>query len=153
MSAFGRSGRGGWSGRGQRCGDYFGARLRRPMEEQRGLYRDRNGALLGVCSGLARYFDLPVNLVRAAVLLLFFITGLWPVGFLYLIAAMIMKVAPTVPFGTPDDREFYDSYSSSRTGALLRLKRKFENLDRRIQRMEDVVTSRDFEWERRMRDS
>jgi len=152
VSAFGRHGRRGRSVRGYRYGDFFSARLRRPMEEQRSLYRDRNGVLLGVCAGLARYFDLPVNMVRAAVLLLFFVTGIWPVGFLYLIAAMIMKVAPLVPFGTPEDREFYDSYSSSRTGALQRLKRKFENLDRRIQRMEDVVTSRDFEWERRMRE-
>lgn len=151
MSAFGRNGRGMRGGRGQRCGDFFSSRLRRPMEERRALYRDRNGMLLGVCAGLARYFELPANILRATVLFLFFITGIWPVGFLYLIAAMIMKVAPAVPFGTPDDREFYDSYSSSRTGALQRLKRKFENLDRRIQRMEDVVTSRDFEWERRMR--
>lgn len=151
MNAFGRHGRRGRSGRGYGCSDFFSARLRRPMEDRRGFYRDRNGVLLGVCAGIARYFDLPVNMVRAVVILLLFLTGIWPVGFLYLIAAMIMKVAPAVPFKSPADREFYDSYSSSRTGALERLKRKFENLDRRIQRMEDVVTSRDFEWERRMK--
>ncbi len=125
---------------------------KKPYEEQRGLYRSRNGALLGVCRGIAEYFDLSVGILRAIVIILFLITGIWPVGLLYLVAAMIMKLEPAMPFGTPDDREFYDSYSTSRTGALHRLKRKFENLDRRIQRMEDAVTSRDFEWERRMRD-
>jgi len=91
--------------------------------------------------------------MRAIVILLFLVTGIWPVGLLYLIAAMIMKMEPIVPFGNSGDREFYDSYSSSRAGALDRVKRKFENLDRRLRRMEDVVTSRDFEWERRMRNS
>lgn len=130
----------------------FRSRWKKPYEEQRGLYRSRNGALLGVCRGIAEYFDLSVGILRAIVIILFLITGIWPVGLLYLVAAMIMKLEPAMPFGTPDDREFYDSYSTSRTGALHRLKRKFENLDRRIQRMEDAVTSRDFEWERRMRD-
>lgn len=91
--------------------------------------------------------------MRTIVILLFLVTGIWPVGLLYLIAAMIMKMEPIVPFGSVEDREFYDSYSSSRVGALHRIKRKFESLDRRLRRMEDVVTSRDFEWERRMRDS
>lgn len=128
----------------------FGSRWQRPVQDG-GLYRARDGVLLGVCLGLARHFDLPVNILRVVVVILFLITGIWPVGLLYLIAAMIMRVEPVVPFGNAGEREFYDSYSSSRSGALLRIKRKFESLDRRLRRMEDVVTSRDFEWERRMR--
>ncbi len=134
-----RSGRGG-----------FGSRWSRPVGDG-GLYRARNGMLLGVCQGLARHFDLPVNILRVVVVILFLITGIWPVGLLYLIAAMVMRMEPVVPFGNAGEREFYDSYSSSRSGALLRIKRQFESLDRRLRRMEDVVTSRDFEWERRMR--
>ena len=106
---------------------------------------------LGVCKGLARQFDLSVGLLRAIVVVLFLITGIWPVGLLYLIAAMVMKMEPVVPIHNTDEQEFYDSYSSSRTGALERIKRKFESLDRRLRRREDVVTSRDFQWERRMR--
>lgn len=127
------------------------SRWSRPTREA--LYRARDGVLLGVCKGLARHFDVPVNLMRAVVLVLCFITGIWPVGLIYLIAAMIMRVEPVLPFANEDERTFYDSYASSRTGALQRMKRSFDNLDRRLRRMEDVVTSRDFEWERRMRDS
>jgi len=123
----------------------------RPTRE--GLYRARDGVFLGVCKGVARHFDLPVNLLRAVVLILFFVTGVWPVGLLYLVADMIMRAEPAVPFVNEDERTFYDAYSSSRTGALQRMKRSFDNLDRRLRRMEDVVTRRDFEWERRMRDS
>lgn len=129
-----------------------GSRWSRPFEERRRLYRARDGMVLGVCKGLARHFDLSLGLLRAIVVILFLITGIWPVGLLYLIAAMVMKMEPVVPIRSTGEQEFYDSYSSSRTGALDRIKRTFESLDRRLRRMEDVVTSRDFQWERRMRD-
>lgn len=134
-----------------RSGSVFSSRWRQRTESGQGLYRSRDGVLLGVCKGLARYFDLSLGALRTIVVILFLITGIWPVTLLYLIAAMIMKMEPVVPFDNDDDREFYDSYSGSRTGALHRLKRKFESLDRRIRRMEDAVTRRDFEWERRIR--
>ncbi|MDO9583829.1 MAG: envelope stress response membrane protein PspC [Desulfomicrobium sp.] len=129
----------------------FHSRWSRPTREA--LYRARDGVFLGVCKGVARHFDVPVNMLRAVVLILFFVTGVWPVGLLYLIAAMIMRVEPAVPFANEDERTFYDAYANSRTGVLQRMKRSFDNLDRRLRRMEAVVTSRDFDWERRMRDS
>lgn len=147
MRAYGRG-----NGR-MRGGGFQSSRWQRPLEERRGLYRARDGVFLGVCKGVARYFDFSPGAVRAVVILLFLVTGIWPVGLLYLIAAMVMKMEPVVPFDGPADQEFYNSYTSSRAGALERIKRKFENLDRRLRRMEDVVTSRDFEWERRMRNS
>ena len=148
MRRHGNSGR--RMGRDRNFGN-FGGRWTQPIRERRPLYRARDGVFLGVCKGLSRHFDLPVGLLRAIVLLLFFVTGIWPVGLLYLIAAMLMRMEPVVPFGNADEREFYDSYSSSRANALQRMKRTFESLDRRLRRIEDVVTSRDFEWERRMR--
>ena len=33
--------------------------------------------------------------------------------------------------------------------ALGRLKRTYDTLERRLRRMEDVVTSRDFDWDQR----
>jgi phage shock protein C len=33
--------------------------------------------------------------------------------------------------------------------AAQRLKKKFQDLDRRIRRMEDKVTGREYEWEKR----
>ncbi len=142
----------GYGGRRMGCERGYGSRWRRSIEERRRLYRARDGMLLGVCKGLARQFDLSVGLLRAIVVVLFLITGVWPVGLLYLVAALVMKLEPVVPIRSAGEQEFYDSYSSSRTGALDRMKRTFESLDRRLRRMEDVVTSRDFQWERRMRD-
>ncbi|WP_147822348.1 envelope stress response membrane protein PspC [Salidesulfovibrio onnuriiensis] len=146
------NGRGGWRGYRRDCGGSFqhGAD---GASRGRGLYRSRDGRVLGVCKGLAEYFDVRVSVVRAAVIVAFIFTGFWPVVGLYLLAAFFMKPEPVMPFAREEDREFYDSYTDSRAGALTRIKRKFESLDRRIRRMEDVVTSKDFEWEQRMNGS
>ncbi|MCF8032470.1 MAG: envelope stress response membrane protein PspC [Desulfarculaceae bacterium] len=118
---------------------------------RRGLYRSRRGALLGVCRGLAEYFDFSVTWVRVITVAAFIFTGIWPVGVLYLILALIMKPAPVLPTQSEDEEEFYHSYADSRKMALGRLKRTYDGLERRMRRLEDVVTSRDFDWERKVK--
>ncbi len=118
--------------------------------QTRGIYRSRNGVIFGVCQGFAEYLDVSVFWTRVIAVLLFFFTGIWPVLGLYILAALLMKPAPVVPFQSAQDAEFYNSYTSSRTMALQRLKRTFDNLDRRIQRIESIVTARDYDWERRL---
>lgn len=117
---------------------------------RKGLYRSRQGVLLGVCRGVAEYFDLSVGMVRLITLIGFIFTGFWPVGLMYLVAALVMKPAPMTPLTSDDESEFYSSYTADRKMAMSRLRRTYDNLDRRLRRMEDVVTSRGFDWERRM---
>jgi phage shock protein C len=115
-----------------------------------GLYRSRNGLLLGVCRGIAEYFDFSVFWTRAIVLILLFFSGLWPIMALYFIAALLMKPEPIIPIESDDQQEFYNSYIYSRKGATDRLKRRYENLERRIERMEHTVTTKEFDWDRRL---
>lgn len=116
---------------------------------RRGLYRSRRGLLLGVCRGLADYFGVSVFWLRALLSLAILFTGLWPGLALYVLAALLMKPEPVLDAESATEREFYDSYVGSRPLALHRLKDQFERLERRIRRMEHVVTSRDFSWRRR----
>jgi len=111
----------------------------------RRIYRSRRGILFGVCRGLAEHFGLSVFWVRVAVLLIFVFTGFWPIGVIYIIAGLVLKPAPVVPLQNPADQEFYESYTASRESAIQRIKRKFDNIDQRIRRMEHTVTSRDFD--------
>jgi len=115
-----------------------------------GLYRSRNGIILGVCKGIAEYFDFSVFWARTIVFILFLFSGFWPIAVLYFIAALLMKPEPVIPIQTEDQQEFYDSYVYSRKGATDRLKRRYDNLDRRIQRMEHTVTAREFDWDQRL---
>jgi phage shock protein C len=115
-----------------------------------GLYRSRNGLVLGVCRGIAEHFDFSVFWARAIVLILLFFSGLWPIMALYFIAALLMKPEPVIPIESDDQQEFYNSYIYSRKGAIDRLKRRYENLERRIQRMEHTVTTKEFDFDRRL---
>ncbi|MFZ7111263.1 MAG: envelope stress response membrane protein PspC [Desulfatiglandales bacterium] len=115
-----------------------------------GLYRSRDGLILGVCKGVAQYFDFSVFWVRAVVVICLILSGFWPITGLYFLAALLMKPEPAIPIHSEDEQEFYDSYVSSRRRALDRIKRRYENLERRIRRMEHTVTSREFDWDNRM---
>jgi phage shock protein C len=115
-----------------------------------GIYRSRNGTILGVCKGLAEYFDFSVFWTRVIALILLFVAGFFPAIGLYLLAALLMKPEPVIPVRNSAEKEFYDSYTNSRQGAIQRLRRRYENLQRRIQRMEHIVTSTEYDWENRL---
>jgi len=116
-----------------------------------GVYRSRNGVIFGVCRGLADHFDFSVLWARVIAVIFLFVSGFWPAIGLYLIATLLMKPAPVVPLKTEAEQEFYDSYTHSRGMAARRLKRRFENLERRLQRMEHIVTTREFDWESKLK--
>ena len=118
-----------------------------------GLYRSRDGVILGVCRGVADYFDIKVFWVRAIMVIIFLLSGFWPVIGIYLVAALLLKPEPAQSFATDDERDFYNSYAHSPQSAAQRLKKKFNDLDRRIRRMEDSVTGREYEWERKFNSS
>jgi len=121
--------------------------------ERRGLYRSRNGVILGVCRGLGNYMECSAAWVRVFVLIVMLCTALWPTVAIYLLAALLMRPEPVLPFQTHEDREFYDSYVNSRSMAVQRLKRTRQNLERRLQRLEHMVTAKEFDWESRLNDS
>ncbi len=115
------------------------------------LYRARDGRLLGVCKGLARFLDVPVFWVRVGAVLLAVFSGIWPVVGAYLLAGLLIKPEPILPPGSDAERDFYARYASDKRGGRGEIKRRFERLSRRIRRMEDVVTSKEYDWERRFR--
>ena len=115
-----------------------------------GLYRSRQGVILGVCRGVSDYFDFSLMWTRILAVIFLLVSGFWPAMGLYFIAALLMKPAPVIPIETEAEQEFYDSYTQSRNGALYRLRQRYQKLERRIQRMEDKVTSREFDWENRL---
>jgi phage shock protein C len=115
-----------------------------------GIYRSRSGMILGVCKGLAEHFDFSVFWTRVIALIFLFVVGFLPAIGLYLLAALLMKPEPVIPIKDSAEKEFYDSYTYSREGAVQRLRRRYENLQRRIQRMEHIVTSAEYGWDKRL---
>ena len=118
-------------------------------DRQGGIYRARDGVFLGVCKGISEYFDFSLFWIRMGMVVFFIFSGFWPVIGVYLVAAFFMKPKPVKPIHSEEEREFYDSYVHAPRSATHRLKKKFRDLDRRIRRMEDEVTTREYDWERR----
>lgn len=116
-----------------------------------GLYRSRKGVVLGVCKGIAQYFDFSLFWTRVIAILLLLFSGFWPVMIVYFLAALLMKPEPAIPIDSEEEQEFYDSYVHSRRHAVDRLKKRYEKLERRIRRMEHTVTAREFDWDERLK--
>ena len=115
----------------------------------RRLYRSRNGVIWGVCRGVSDYFNFRVGWVRFLAIVILLLSGIWPIVAIYFIAGLLMKPEPVIPLGSQEETDFYDNYTHSRQRTLREMRRRFSSLDRRLRRMEDRVTSRDFEWEQR----
>jgi phage shock protein C len=115
----------------------------------RTLYRSRRGWIFGVCQGLSEYADISVFWVRFAAFIALLFTGFWPMVLIYIVAAIFLKPAPVIEFTNDEDWDFYQTYTADRKRALLRLKKRCEVLDRRTRRMENIVTKREYDWDRR----
>ncbi len=124
----------------------------KPMERilRGGLYRSRDNMILGVCKGIADYFQFSVFWTRTIALIVLFLSGFWAMIGLYFLAALLMKPEPVLPINTDDEQTFYDSYVHSRKSAAHQLKIKHESLEQRLRWLEHIVTRPEFDWNRKM---
>ena len=117
----------------------------------RGLYRSRSGIFAGVCRGIADYLNFSVFWIRAILVILFLISGFWPVVVLYVLAAFLMKLEPISRSHQHREEEFCDSYLRNKRPASDHIKKRQQTLERRLRNLESTVTSKEYDWEQRLR--
>jgi len=110
----------------------------------RSFYRSRdNSVFLGVCGGIAEYFDFSPGGVRLLFVLLQF--TFVPILFLiYIVLGLVMKREPA---GVETGSRVRQSGPRGQADALQQALERFEMLDKRLQRLESVVTSTEFDLE------
>lgn len=125
---------------------------------QRNLYRDpQQGKIAGVCAGLAEYFGVETWIVR-----LLAISGLIFAGFItftaYIAAWFLLDKKPVTLYGEQDAEvgELRMKARSWQAGvtphqALGRIAQELDGLEPRLQRMEKLVTSKEFNLQREFR--
>lgn len=114
------------------------------------LYRNREKAMLaGVCAGLADYFGFNLKAVRLVVAIscLFFPPAII-IG--YLALAILLPVKPPELKTDDEEARFWRGVSNAPADVFSSTRHRFRELDRRLQRMEAFVTSREFEIDREL---
>ena len=119
------------------------------------FYRSRHEKVIGgVCGGLAERFGWDPVLVRIAGVILFFMSGVFPIGLIYVMA---MILTPYAPLGytrdlDPEEDAFWRGVSDRPRATFSQMKYTFMDLEDRLQRMERKVTSEEWRLRKEFRD-
>jgi phage shock protein C len=111
------------------------------------LYRSRKGMIFGVCQGIADWSGLTAGYVRLALVVLTILTGFFPFGLLYLLAAFFLPVEPSY-----NERERRSWYRSSVRKGFYDLRQEFDDLASRFNRAEKHEYSRERDWDNRFKE-
>jgi phage shock protein C len=116
------------------------------------FYRDpENGLLAGVCAGIADYLGAEPIVIRLA-----FVLGLFlfivPAALLYILLAVALPKRPPALYASEAEAAFWRGVATAPDDTLAALRRRFGDLDARLQRMEREVTSGEADLRRKFRD-
>lgn len=112
------------------------------------LYRDpENGHVMGVCAGVADYFDISTTTTRLiAIFGLIFFTV--PTVVAYFAAAMIVDVKPDQLYASREQEDFWREMRTEPSHTASNLSHKFRDIERRLREAEAHVTSSEFKLNR-----
>ncbi len=118
---------------------------------RRRLYRDvENGILAGVCAGIADYFGFSLTALRWIVFLGCFF--MFPAIFIcYVVAAFLLPRKPAGLYRNDREEAFWRTVRRDPRYACDDIRRKFRDLDARLQGMEQYVTSPRYDLDEEFR--
>lgn len=116
------------------------------------LYKNpQKGKLMGVCAGIADYFDVKIGLIRFLAVVGALLTGIWLFVLGYIILAMILDPMPRDLYEDEKEEEFWKQTRKSPDYTAAELRRRFRDIERRTAEMEAYMTSSRFKLERELR--
>ncbi|MDT8408679.1 MAG: envelope stress response membrane protein PspC [Wenzhouxiangellaceae bacterium] len=116
------------------------------------LYRNRRrGLLAGVCAGVSDWTGFNLTALRVAVVLLAIpFTAVIVIG--YLVLALLLPVAPKNLYQDEQDERFWRETRRAPSDSVSSLNQRFRSLDKRLQRMEAWLTSREYRIRKELED-
>ena len=121
------------------------------MKNPNRLYKNkRKGKFLGVCAGVADYFDLNPALLRVLTIIGCFVFP-FMVPFAYFLAALLLDDKPQDLYRDEQQEKFYQSMRQSSHDTLSKVKHRFSDLDERLRRMEGHVTSKQYQFDQELK--
>lgn len=118
----------------------------------RRFYRSADHSVLGgVCGGLSEYFGFNLKVTRILAVIGFLMNP--PLaGIAYLAVVFLVPARSTKALKPKIDPEFRKALRSSPSQTMSDVRRRFGSLDRRLARLEKVVTSSRYQLDREFRD-
>ena len=109
------------------------------------LYRNQvDGIIGGVCAGLADYFGISRGFVRFLTFIGLLINAPLIIAG-YVILIFILDKKPARIYASFNEEQFWRGVSFSPKSTFSGLRHKFRTMDERLRKMEDYVTSREYE--------
>lgn len=110
----------------------------------------RKRVVAGVCGGLAEHLDVSPLMLRFGFVVAFAFPPLGVLGLLtYVFLTLWMPPQHAVSYDSPfEDPVSYD-FQQTPEIALTQLEEQYADIERRIQQLEDIVTSKEFDLKRK----
>ncbi|MDT8438821.1 MAG: envelope stress response membrane protein PspC [Wenzhouxiangellaceae bacterium] len=108
------------------------------------LYRNRKrGLIAGVCAGISDWTGFNLTALRViTVLLAIPFTAVMIIG--YLALALLLPIQPEDLYHDEDDERFWRETRRAPADSVSQLNQRFRTLDKRLQRLEAWLTSREY---------
>lgn len=117
------------------------------------LYKDqRRGRIMGVCAGIADYFDVRPSLIRLLAILSALMSGFFPALTVYLLLGFFLDNKPAEIAKNPEEEKFWRKARTKPEYTKVDLKNRYEDIEMRIRKMEAYMTSKQFRLTRELRE-
>lgn len=115
------------------------------------LYKNpRKGKCMGVCAGIADYFDIKVGVVRFLTVVGALVTGVWFFVIAYFVLGFMLEPTPKDLYEDEKEEEFWKQTRKAPDYSAAELRKRFRDIERRTSEMEAYVTSKRFRLEREL---
>jgi len=117
------------------------------------LYKDpAGGKVMGVCAGLADYTGIKANYIRIALVVGALVGFFVWIVIGYAILAAVLEPKPADLYTDVEEERFWRDVRTRPQSTAAELRRRFREIDERIQRMESYMTSQRFKLDRELKD-
>jgi len=117
------------------------------------LYKNtRDGRGMRGCAGIADYVDIKASLVRFLTIIAGFISGFFPVVFVYVLMGFVLEDKPAEIIEDPEEDRFWREARTKPDYTKADLNTRFEDIEKRTRDMEAYMTSRQFRLQRELRE-
>ncbi|MCK5040969.1 MAG: envelope stress response membrane protein PspC [Sphingomonadales bacterium] len=117
------------------------------------LYKNpKDGRFMGVCAGVADYFDIRPGIIRLLTIVAFFMTGIFPTVFVYVLLGFVLEEKPEEIIEDPEEEKFWQKARTKPAYTKVEMQSRYDDIEKRTRHMEAYLTSKQFKLNRELRE-